>query len=209
MKRVNTSVFYTLFFVLTLLLAACSGTGSSQEASLEDGEDSNESSAVEGIDLSETYEVGRFGFRIAYPAGWVASTQEPVTIISELQSDHDVAFNDDQSNIEGYQVSLDHRGMAFMRSIGFSSDQDLEALFELNKDFFDWQDPLEPEELEAFGVPALAVKATDGDIWEHTLMGFVNDEAFLLGMSAPTEEGLDEIMPTWEAMLDSIEPSDG
>jgi hypothetical protein len=206
MKRGKLRVLYLLLFVFTLLLAACSGTGAEQEASVELENVSSESTT---FDLPEAYDFGRFGFRIAYPAGWVASTQEPVTIISELQSDHDVAFNDDQSNIEGYQVSLDHRGMAFMRSIGFNGEQELEALFELNKTFFDWQESIEGQETEAFGVPALAVKTTDGDIWEHTLMGFVNDEAFLLSMSAPTEEALDKIMPTWEAMLAGIELSDG
>jgi hypothetical protein len=38
-------------------------------------------------------------------------------------------------------------------------------------------------------------------------MRFANDEAFLLVLTAPSEEQLQAFLPTWERMLASIEPA--
>ena len=72
----------------------------------------------------------------------------------------------------------------------------------------DWQEPVEVSESEVFGAPALAARAFDGESWVYTLMGFVNDEAFLLSLEAPSEEALDTFMPTFEQMVASIAPVD-
>jgi hypothetical protein len=157
-------------------------------------------------ELDETYVIPGFGFSMAIPAGWHADTRGEVTLINELESDHATAFREDPPPREGYQISLDHRDAAFMAGIGLGDDATLQDLLDLNKDFFDWQEPLEVSESEAFGVPALAARHFDGEEWGYAVMGFVNEEAFLLGFGAPSEEALDAFLPTWQQMVASIAP---
>jgi len=156
------------------------------------------------FELTETYVVGDFEFSIDYPSGWLADTRAPVTIISELEADHELALQQGEFDLQGYQVSLDHRGMPFMRSIGLPESPTLDDLLGLNRGFFDWQESIEVTELEIFGVPAYSVETSDGSTWGVTLMGIRGDEAFLFGFGAPSEEAREAFMPTWERMLQSI-----
>lgn len=191
-----------LLLLILLLVAACSGEQAAPESDAEPAAETDE------YELGESYEFAGFGFSIAIPAGWHADTRGTVTMINELESDHATAFRDEPPPLEGYQIGLDHRNAAFMAGIGLGEDPTLQDLFELNKEFFEWQEPVEVSESEVFGVPALAAKAFDGEDWGYTLMGFVNDEAFLLGYGAPSEEALDGFLPTWEQMVASIVPTE-
>lgn len=218
-----------LLLIIPLLVAACSGGQAAQESDDEPtvpatseptvpaaGEaaapaTSEPTAAVaEGgeFELSENYEFDGFGFSMAIPAGWHADTRREVTFINELESDHATAFREEPPPREGYQIALDHRDAAFMATIGLGEDPTLQDLFELNKEFFDWQEPIEVSETEAFGAPALAAKAFDGEDWGYSLMGFANDEAFLLSLGAPSEEALDAFLPTFEQIVSSIAPAE-
>ena len=93
-----------------------------------------------------------------------------------------------------------------MASIGLDEEPTLQDLFELNKNVFEWQEPIEVSETEVFGVSALAARGCETDFCGYSLMGFVNDEAFLLFTGADTEEKLDAFLPTFEQMVASIAP---
>lgn len=158
------------------------------------------------VELTETHVFAGFGYSIDYPAGWLAETRGAFTAISELEEDHRRAFIEN-APVEGYQVGLDHQRMTFMRGLGLPNDPSLQDLLALNTEFFELQEPMEVSETVIFGVPALSVKAHSESVgWGFGIMGFVNDEAFLLSLSAPSEEALDEFRPTWNRMLESIEP---
>ena len=149
-----------------------------------------------------------FGFRIDLPSGWLAETLETVTAINELEDDHQRAFSGERRRRNGYGVSLDHRALAFMNDLGLPANPSLEDLRKLNAGFFNWQEPMEVSETVVFGVPALKVETHDGnDSWGIFFMGFLEDEAFLFGIGAPSEEALAKIMPTWTRMLESIKPA--
>ena len=225
-----------LLLLIPLLIAACSGNQPAREAAAEPTAASAEPTAA-GADpaaasaeptavsdepaaasdepagagdeyaLGDSYIIDDFGFSIAIPAGWHADTREPITIINELESDHSTAFQGQPPQREGYEISLDHRDASFMAGLGLGEDPSLQDLLELNKGFFNWQEPIEVSETEAFGAPALAVKAFDGEDWGYGLMGFVNDETFLLSLGAPSEEALDAFLPTFEQMVASIAPA--
>ena len=166
-----------------------------------------EKPTTSAIKLTETYVFTGFGFSIDYPAGWVANTRMPVTAISELKEDNQRAFGG-SFPVKGYLVVLDHRRKAFMRSqFGLPENPTLDDLLKLNTRFSGLQQPMEVSETVVFGASALSVRAHDRhDNWGIVLMGFKDNEAFLLAISTPSEEALDEIIPTWNKMLGSIKP---
>ncbi len=71
------------------------------------------------------------------------------------------------------------------------------------------EEPIEVTETVLFGEPALRAKSDSSTGWGIAIMGFRKQEAFLLSIEAPTAEALDEFLPTWEKMLESIEASGG
>jgi steroid delta-isomerase-like uncharacterized protein len=165
--------------------------------------------AMPTYELTGTHEFDGFAFNIDYPAGWFTGISDPVTSIYELEIDKRLIYESGKS--QGYFISLDHRDMAFMQSIGISADNPtLDDLLNLNKEFFGYEEPFEVEETEAFGVPVLQVHRVDrSNISGIDLMGFVNDEAFLLSINAPSDEALQAFLPTWNTMVESIQPVEG
>ncbi len=218
MKMTRRPFVLLAMLAAVLVLAACNADAQeatpaaaeeaeqNTEAAADETAEEAESAAADALALTETYAFPGFGFSIDYPGAWLSETRDTVTVINELESDHDNAFNDGSPPDAGLGVSFDHRDLAFMRGIGLAEEASLDDLFELNRDFFEWQEPLDTQELELFGAPALKVKATDGDGWSYTYMGFANDRAFLLAFGAPTEQELDDHMATWDQMLVSIQP---
>ena len=198
MKRIEPKVYLLALFVSIFLLAACNA--GAQEAAAD-----TDSAAAEEILLSETYVFPGFGFSIDYPAGWSAETRDSFTVISELESDLQDAFQEDSPPPEGFGLSFEQRPLSFMQGIGLAVGASLEDLFDFNKGFFEWQEPIELIETEAFNAPALSVIATTGDDWIYTFMGYTDDRAYILTFSAPSEQALDDMMPTWEAILASIQ----
>lgn len=157
------------------------------------------------LNLSETHIYTDFGFSIDYPEGWSSGRSGPSSVICELNEDKILWLASGSSS--SYCVEHDHRSMSFMRGIGLVEDPTLDDLLQLNSEFFDYQDP-EVSETTVFGVPALQVQTVDSEGPTIALMGFLNEEAFLLSVSAPTEEKLIEVLPIWENMLASIRPVD-
>ena len=160
------------------------------------------------LSLTEMHVFAGFGFSIDYPSAWFADTRESVTAISELLEDHERALVEGDFPARGYAISLDHRPMAFMGEVGLLGDPTLDDLFKLNAQFFEWQDQAESSEVVVFGVPALKVKGLGSNSWGNSLMGFLDDEAFLLTIRAPSEQALDEVLPLWDRMVESIRPVD-
>ena len=103
-------------------------------------------------------------------------------------------------------MTLDQRTPAFMRTIGLEEGASLDDLLNLNKGFFEWQEPLEIAEVELFNAPALRVKTSDNEDQSYTFMGYVGDIAFLLTLSTPEGEALDTLLPIWSRMLGSTRP---
>lgn len=154
--------------------------------------------------LSETYEFPDFGYSIDYPAGWFVDTEPPVTVISELHEDHQRALRGAVFSVSGYQVTLDHRDISFMRSIGLPNNPTLDDLLNLNADFFAWQEPISPQNIMVFESEAYSVETEDGRNWGVSVMGFREGEAFLLSFLAPTENARDAFLPRWAQMLEGL-----
>lgn len=149
-------------------------------------------------DLPQTTPLTDSGFQISYPAGWVVRTNGSTTLIEEHANACD--------RHDGICVVHDHLSIATLLEMGLPQQANLDAMLVLNRHFFTWKELAEPEETEVFGVPALGVRYYDDGVYGYILMGYVNDEGFLLNVSAPSEEGLDEILPTFTAMRASITP---
>ena len=201
MKRINSKTYAIALILGIFILAACN-------SGAEEPDSDTDSAASSEVSLSETYVFPGFGYSIDYPTGWTAETRDTFTVISELETDLRNAFQDDSPPAEGLGVSLEQRTMDFMHGIGLAEDASLEDLFEFNKDFFEWQEPIELIEAEVFDTAALGARTSGEDDWSYILMGFTDDRAFLLQFTAPSEEALDDMMPTWEEMLASTQPAE-
>lgn len=146
--------------------------------------------------LPETTPLTDSGFTMSYPAGWVARANGSATLIEEHANACD--------RHDGVCVVHDHLSMATLTAMGLPQQANLQAMLVLNRHFFTWKELTEPEETEVFGAPALGLQYYDDGVYGYILMGYVNEEGFLLNISAPTEEGLEQILPTFEAMRASI-----
>ena len=192
---------------LVLFLAACSSVPEEAASDqLELAETDN--AASDQVKLTETHVFSGFEFSVDYPAGWLADINAPASIISELEADHELSLQEADFDLQGYQISFDHRDMPFMQSIGLPDSPTMDDLLELNRGFFDWPDTIEVTEVKIFGVPAYRVETDDGSSWGVNLMGIHGDEAFLFGFGAPSEEARDAFLPTWDRMLQSITPTE-
>lgn len=115
---------------------------------------------------------------------------------------------DGEGPTEGLGVSLDHRTVVFLQGIGLASDDPTaEDLVEFNTTNFGWIDVRDLAEVEVFDSPAIRVRVTPSEGRESIQYQGVRadtGEVFLLGFGAPTGEILDEFLPTWDAMFESI-----
>ena len=146
--------------------------------------------------LAETTPLTDSGFTMSYPAGWLARANGSATLIEEHPNACDLH--------DGVCVVHDHLSMAVLTEMGLPQQANLEAMLVLNRHFFTWKELTEPEETQVFGVPALGLSYYDDGVYGYILMGYVNDEGFLLNISAPTEAALNQILPTFAAMRASV-----
>lgn len=148
--------------------------------------------------LAQSTSLTDSGFKISYPAGWIVRANGSTTIIEEHANACDLR--------DGICVVHDHLGLAALSEMGLPEQANLEAMLMLNRRFFSWKELTEPEETQVFGVPALGLRYYDDGVYGYILMGYVNNEGFLLNISVPTEAGLEQILPTFTAMRASIAP---
>ena len=198
MTKLRTNAFATVLLVGIFVLSACNSEA--QEATSDP-----DSAAADELILSETYKFPGFGYSIDYPAGWTAETRDSFTVIVELESDLLNAFQEDPPAAEGLRVSLEQRTKQFMADIGLAEDASLEDLFEFNKGFFEWKEPIELIETEAFNSAVIGATTSSDDSWSYILMGYRDDRVFLINFMAQDELALEDMMPTWEEMLASTQ----
>ena len=189
-----------------LFLADCSSVSDEAASDKVELTEPEEATSAQ-FELTETHVFSGFGFSVDYPAGWLTDTNAPASIISELEADHEIGIQETDYDLQGYQISFDHRDMPFMQDLGLPENPALDDLLELNRGFFEWDESIEVTEVEIFGVPAYRVETDDGSDWGVSLMGIRGDEAFLFGFGAPSEEARAAFMPTWDRMLQSTTPT--
>ena len=154
-------------------------------------------------ELTETVQFIGLDFEIDYPDGWITRTASPVTFIEEFENDSNNL--DIGRPVEGIVITLDHRTIAFLESIGAEIvDRSPEEMVALNQQFFGWE-LTNLEEVQIFGVDALRAEVEDSSGVHLVYQGFLNDErAFLINVAAPDADTLADFMPTWDLMLASI-----
>jgi len=159
-------------------------------------------------EVTETHTIPGFGYSIGYPAGWFVETRGSITAIARTEEQLQARFADPIPPREALGVNLDHRTVAFLQTLGLTSDDPTaQDLLEFNTSNFDWTDVRDLGEVELFGTTAVVARITtpDGDVAiEYQGILPDNGEIFLFGVAALTEERLDAFLPAWEAMLGSI-----
>ncbi|MGI9623324.1 MAG: hypothetical protein ACR2PK_10850 [Acidimicrobiales bacterium] len=141
---------------------------------------------------------------IDYSSGWSAETNGVFTQIAPTEE----AFTRVDGEVgpaEGLGVGLIHQTA---ESLGLGSDGvTLEDLVEFNIGALGWTDVRDLAEVEIFGSQAIRARVTGPEGREFIYYQGVSadtGELFLLGFGAPTSEILDEFLPTWDAMVESI-----
>ena len=166
-------------------------------------------SSSKSLPLTDTYVFPDFGFSIDFPEGWYADTdsREPVTWITETEEDFK------QRNLQirkpvGIVIIFDHRTLDWLNVVlGLPENPSINDLFQLNIDEVTHMVNPTIEEVTLFGVDALRSEFYgENDSWGITYAGFLEDEAFLLSIVAPSEKALEQFKPTMEAILESITP---
>ena len=148
---------------------------------------------------------------MAYPSGWMVGHRglevSHVTFISQLTEDH--ARLNFGRQVAGYQVlywaDTDER----MRKWHDVLPGDFSGYLEVLEGEWGYDLSAGPEESRVLGAPAFWARGTFGlGLIADCLIGNPRGEWwFHLCIGAPSEEALDEFMPTWDLMLASIKPS--
>ncbi|MFT7598793.1 MAG: hypothetical protein ACI8TP_001717 [Acidimicrobiales bacterium] len=157
-------------------------------------------------DVTEAYSIPSFGYSIEYPSGWFVQTIEPVTNFGQIEED---LFSDPDVGSEGLGVAVDHRTVAFLQEEAglVSDDPTAQDLVDFNITNFGWMDVRDQEDVEVFGSPAIKVRASypNGDEGvAYQGIRFDTGEVFILRFDAPSSEILEDFLPTWDVMLESI-----
>lgn len=183
------------------ILAGCGGT----DLPVED--DPSPASLSSPRSLTQTHTIPSFGFSIDYPEGWFAETDGSISRMVEIQEDLDPPDGPCCPKSNGVVISLDHRSIFQLEEWGLPKDASLDQLFAFNIGEIEGMTNPEITETVVFGVPALRSSYYESQ-WRITYAGFIKDEAFIFAVGAPTEQLLDDFMPTWDLILASISPID-
>ena len=171
--------------------------------------------AVPELELGVTHTITSWGYSMAYPTGWLTGLGNRATFISELIEDHNnrvwPMFGTPRP-ITGYQVSLTMTPRVFLDPVTRSPvdiPADLDGLRNWYENNYTLRAPGESTQAQMLGVPALRLAGTLGfGRAAECFIGLTEKFAFLFCLGAPTEQALDEFMPTWERMLATIKPVD-
>ena len=98
---------------LVLFLAGCSSPPDEATSAEFELTEPDEATPAQ-FELTETHVFSGFEFSVDYPAGWLTDTNAPASIISELEVDHELSIQEADFDLQGYQISFDHRDMPFM-----------------------------------------------------------------------------------------------
>ncbi len=215
---------------LVLVAAACSDDDASSEVSAAStstttaAPSTNTTPTTEGVlatplpaDVTETYTIPGFGYSIDYPADWFVTTDDSFTLIAQTEEEFAARLPVKRTTYSvvdpippavALRISLDHRTVLFLQSIGLTSDDPTaQDLLEFNIDNFDWTVLRDLGEVEIFGTTAVVVRVTDPDgSFSIQYQGVLTDsgEVFIFGFAGPTEESVDAFLPAWETMIESI-----
>ena len=160
------------------------------------------------VQLTQTHVFEGFGFSIDFPDGWVAETEGDTTFFFEASEDRGGTGPPRGFPPEGppgFGVIMARAPIAAIRAAGLPEAASLDDLLELNSMMNNWQRQ-DVSEVAIFGVPALAARIRLPDSSDIAVMGFRNDEGFLLTLKTPNDEERDLFLPVWQRMLDSIKP---
>lgn len=163
-------------------------------------------SGLATLSLTQTYELPDFGFSIDYPEGWEAATRGSVTGIFENEDDRRWIGVGCCNRSSGVMVVFDHRKISLLESWGLPSEASLDDLVQFNVNEISGMSNPELLETTIFGVPAMRTKFYEVQYYLK-YAGFIADEAFIIGPEAPTKEMLEAFLPTWDLMLESIQPT--
>jgi hypothetical protein len=110
--------------------------------------------------------------------------------------------------LDGIGITLDHRTLEWLtQTFGLDDYPTLNDLFQLNIEQISHMVNPEVTEVSIFGVDALKSDFYgENEQYYSNYAGYIGDEAFLFGFSAPSEQEFKDFKPTWEIMLDSITP---
>lgn len=159
------------------------------------------------LKLTQTIEFTGFGFSIDYPQDWFAYTEDTLTTIVETANDFN-RRNVVRDYTVGIVIRFFHEPLGFLVQFGLpSEDPTLDDLFSLNITELTGMTNPDITETTIFGVPALRSEYYE-EQWDISYAGIIDDEAFFLVVTAPTEEMINDFKPTWELMLESITPID-
>ena len=165
-------------------------------------------------ELTETHVFDGIDFSIQYPQGWFAENQGQNSWIIEKEEDLNIRFSNNTTT-EGIVIIFEHQPLSFLHSIGLPRDDlSLDTLFAFNIGELTGMTNPEIIDTEIFGVPAVRSEYYEErsgepqEQWEISYAGLIEDKAFYLIVTAPTEETLNNFKPTWDQMLASITPLD-
>jgi hypothetical protein len=150
--------------------------------------------AAQETAITRTQKLPGIDYQIAYPDGWHAKATDTAVSISQKRADFDQALGSSFAR-EGIEISFSVH----------DAQSNLNALADATRELFDCD--CTTTQTELFGVPALQFRVTDAAGNAILMMvGIYEDNSFVLNVTAPSDAALDDFMPTWERIRNSIEP---
>jgi hypothetical protein len=149
-------------------------------------------------------------FTIAYPVDWYLSTEHGYAIISERQQSQTYTIAQPLP-IDGIVVHFERIPPRKLREMGINPQADsLETVIEKLAEAEAYRGDRELSETTLLTWPALQLRT--GDAMQNamlTIVAFQGTDLIRLSLIAPSVLSVDLFLPTWEAMLESIEMQQG
>jgi hypothetical protein len=144
-----------------------------------------------------TIDVG--SFEVKLPQKWYPQPDNP-NVVYELKDDMK------QNTFTG---DIMVAGAKTLKDAGLTAKSTLHDLVDQNIKTFGLQEPIRREEFIILGQPALTLRGSDSSgKWALVTQAIVNDAAITLAAAAPSEDKINEIEPTFIAVLQSIKAQD-
>lgn len=191
-------LFGALVFCLTVV-TSCSGPG----LDLTDADYLNDVTGA-SLELGSRIELAKLGHQIGFPTGWYAESAGPFTSLAWNRAEVRRWF--DGRELEGPLVFFEVETFEFMEGMGLDEQSPTpEDLLDFSVATFGWADLRQRQSLTLFGGEGIQVRGTDPRGEFLGIVGVLPEEKTILIMViAPTASILDDLMPTWRAMAQSL-----
>lgn len=158
------------------------------------------------LELSDTLEFPGFGYAIDFPSEWETFSSGPLSVLFEEPRETSPTR---PGRVDKPAIFFERLAIEAMGDFGIGPESTPRDLAELNVRQFDLGEMREFQDMVVAGAPAASFRSTD-TFGNHvaTVQGVLDGYAYRLFIHTADGEQLDAYLPTFDAMVESVRPTE-